>query len=121
VTPLRRARGLIALLLGAMLAGGCAAGLLSGAAAAAKQASPYQRAREQVATDAQTTEEVRRLLRAAPDMQAADIDVATYDGVVYLRGRVATAAQGVQAQRIAHGAPAVLGVRSELVVRPGGP
>jgi hyperosmotically inducible periplasmic protein len=115
----RRRIGAAAVLLAAVLAGGCATELLARAAGAPLPADT--RTAQQIAADGQTSAEVRRRLRSAPELRGSDIGVDTYEGVVALHGTVASIAQIAASERLARGARSVVEVRSELVVRSGGP
>ncbi|MEO6710626.1 MAG: BON domain-containing protein, partial [Planctomycetota bacterium] len=74
-----------------------------------------QSARSQV-NDSAITAAVKSKMIADNDVKAHNIDVNTEDGVVYLMGRVETAAEKSEAERLARGCDGVRSVVNHLQV-----
>lgn len=100
-----------------LMVSGCAAALIGGAAAGGYYAGKDKRTAGQIADDSAITTAVKSKLIASREVKALDVNVDTYEGVVRLSGEVHTASQRAAAERIAHTARGVKGVRNELRVR----
>ncbi|MCC7461117.1 MAG: BON domain-containing protein [Gammaproteobacteria bacterium] len=100
-------------LIGAWALGGCVAAVV-GHGSGYGSATPASAAS---AADVQLASDVRARLGAAQGLPAAAIEVQAREGMVTLRGRVASAAQRATAERIARSVPGVKAVVSELEVR----
>jgi osmotically-inducible protein OsmY len=73
--------------------GGCAAAVIGGAAAGGYYIGKDERSASQIADDAAITATVKAKLIADAEVKALDINVSTYENVVILEGKVATAGQ----------------------------
>jgi hyperosmotically inducible protein len=73
----------------------------------------------QQSSDAETTTRVKAGLSADTNLFAKHIDVAVRDGVVHLKGFVATDQELQQAQKDARSVPGVTSVRNEMQVKRG--
>lgn len=67
-------------------------------------------------SDAEITASVKTRLAADPDVAALNIDVDTLEGVVTLSGRVESAAEKSEAERVARGTDGVRRVNNNLLV-----
>lgn len=94
-----------------------AAGLLTGIAGCAT--SDGQRTAGQVIDDATLTAKVKTALAKEPGVSALAINVDTDRGVVYLKGRVASATEAARAVETARKVDGVGRVVNELEVRSG--
>lgn len=83
-------------------------------ALAAETAAPAPGAVAVAAGDAEITSKVKTALTKDQKLAATPIDVTTTDGVVVLKGKIATAESAEQAIKLASGVPGVKDVRSEL-------
>lgn len=97
----------------AVVVSGCAAALLGGAGSGGYRGSSSGGTVE----DRAITQAVKSKLAAAPDVTAADVNVATYQGVVSLYGDVRTAAQRAAAERVTRSVKGVKGVENQLRVK----
>ena len=100
--------------------GGCALAMLNGAAssggASSGGAPPAQTASHKAADDAISTS-VRSKFAASPVLKALNLSVATQDGVVTLRGQVASVEQRNAAQLDARAVKGVRSVQNLITVR----
>lgn len=120
MTPSFRIRPLRAALLAVsacVLLGGCAAAVIGGAAAGGYYIGKDERSATQIADDAAITATVKTKLIADAEVKALDINVSTYENVVILEGKVATASQRARAEKLARESRGVRSVRNELTVR----
>lgn len=95
------AAALLAALTLGMAAGGCAS------------SDPAQ-GQAQLVDDASITSGVRAAIRQAPELQAADIEVATREGIVQLSGYVSSADNVATAASVARTVKGVKSVRNDL-------
>jgi hypothetical protein len=73
----------------------------------------------QATSDAETSTRVKAALSADSKLYAKHIDVSVRDGVVHLKGFVATDQELQQAQKDARSVPGVTSVRNEMQVKRG--
>ncbi len=97
--------------------GGCAAAVIGGAAAGGYYIGKDERSASQIADDAAITATVKAKLIADAEVKALDINVSTYENVVILEGKVATAGQRSRAEKLSRESRGVRSVRNELTVR----
>jgi len=95
--------------------GGCVATVVG--TGGGNQAGQQQRPAAALQADAALSAEVKAQLAADMSLPAGAISVDARDGVVTLRGRVASSAQRLAAERDARATPGVKMVISELEVR----
>jgi hyperosmotically inducible periplasmic protein len=114
-TPTRLAAAL--LLASGMLLSGCAAVVVGGAAATGYYLGKDDRSADVIAKDASLTAEVKSRLIGEPGIRSGQINVDTYEGVVTLRGEVATEAQGATVEKIARSVSGVKSVKTELKIK----
>ena|SRR5688572_5979819 len=96
---------------------GCAAALLGSAAGGGYHSGSGQRTSSRIAEDSAVTKAVKSKLIASRETKMLYVNVATYEGVVSLRGEVPAAAQRVAAERVARSVKGVRGVKNELRVK----
>lgn len=105
----------------ALLLSGCAVGMLKGAAGAGSTGNGSSRqdgrSAARISADDSITSAVRSKLRANPALKAFNLGVATYDGVVTLRGGVNNVGQRTAAERDARSVRGVRAVQNQLTVR----
>ena len=107
----------ILILVAALAGAGCAALAIGGGGSSATYPSGRDgRSAAQVARDGSITSSVRNRLAADAQVRAFAVDVATFNNVVTLSGRVTSHLERRQAERIAGGVAGVAGVRNELEV-----
>lgn len=96
---------------------GCVAAVVGSGSGGGDQGVQAPRTTAATQADAAITADVRSRLAADGGLAAGSISVDTRDGVVTLRGRVASSAQRAAAERDAWGARGVKAVISNLEVR----
>lgn len=106
------------LLTACLLLCGCAALLVGGAGAGGYYVGKDERSAGQIARDGGITASVKTKLIANKHVDALDINVDTYDGVVTLRGDVPTQIARTQAQAEAVTVAGVKSVKNEVRVIP---
>lgn len=100
-------------LIGALALGGCVSAVV-GHGGGYGSATPAGAAAD---SDAQLVREVRARLAAEKGLASTAMEVRAREGMVTLRGRVASPAQRAAAERAARSVPGVKAVVSELEVR----
>lgn len=98
-------------ILAALLAGTFAV-VAAGCASTATQASTGE-----YVDDSSITVKVKSAFVADPTVKVLDVSVETFKGVVQLSGFVATAAEKMQAERLAAAVPGVSGVKNNLILK----
>jgi osmotically-inducible protein OsmY len=98
-----------------LLLGGCVAGVIGNAPNSGTAAD--SRARGAASSDATLGAAVRARLGADPQLRQVPITVSAVDGAVTLRGKVASAAQRVSAERVVRSVAGVSAVNNQLEVK----
>jgi hyperosmotically inducible periplasmic protein len=99
------------------LLSGCAAVVVGGAAVGGYYLGKDDRSVDVIAKDTAITGEVKSKLIAEPGIRSDQINVDTYEGIVTLRGEVATENQGATAEKIARSVSGVKAVKTELKLK----
>ncbi|MEO8307413.1 MAG: BON domain-containing protein [Pseudomonadota bacterium] len=108
----------IALLLACgTLVSGCAAAVVGGAAVGGYYLGKDDRSADVIAKDAAITGEVKSKLIGEPGIRSGQINVDTYEGIVTLKGEVASSEQGATAENLARSVKGVKAVKTELKVK----
>lgn len=93
------------------------AGLLLLVMLAACAGGPTQRSSGEYVDDATITARVKAAFASAPDVDALDVNVDTYQGVVQLSGFADSRTQVARAEEIARGVPGVKSVKNGLTLK----